>query len=77
MKALTTGLRYFAGVFAVAFALGMVRTLWLVPRVGAIIAVAMEIPIILTFSWWWGHRLLAWEPIRLAGRAVMGGSAFV
>ena len=77
MTALALGLRYFAGVFAVGFALGTVRTLWLVPLVGEIGAVAMELPFMLAASWWWCGRLLARQPLGLAGRAVMGGSAFV
>lgn len=77
MTALTLGLRYFAGVFAIAFALGTVRTFWVEPVLGKLAAVAIEGPIILTVSWWWGSRLLARQPLGLAGRAVMGGSAFV
>jgi len=63
-------------VFAIAFAFGTVRTLWLAPRVGELIAVATEVPIISAVSWWWCGRLLARQPLALAGRAVMGGSAF-
>ena len=73
---LLLGLRYFAGVFAVGFALGTIRTLWLVPRVGELLAVTAEMPFILAASWWWCGRLLAQQPLGLAGRAVMGGSAF-
>jgi hypothetical protein len=77
MTALALGLRYFAGVFAIAFALGTIRTLWLAPAVGAMAAVGIEVPIILAVSWWWGRRLLARQALNLAGRAVMGGSAFL
>jgi hypothetical protein len=77
MTALITGWCYFAGVFAVAFALGTVRTLWLAPLVGAVTAVAIETPIVLAVSWWCSGRLLARQKLGLAGRAVMGGSAFV
>jgi hypothetical protein len=77
MTALTLGLRYFAGVFAIAFALGTIRTLWLAPAIGALVAVGIEVPIILAVSWWWGRRLLVRQPLGLAGRAIMGGSAFV
>ncbi len=77
MTALSLGLRYFAGVFAIAFALGTIRTLWLAPAIGAIAAVAIEVPLILTVSWWWGRRLLAGQTLATAERAVMGGSAFV
>ena len=77
MTALSLGLRYSAGVFAIAFALGTIRTLWLAPAIDAIAAVAIEVPLILALSWWWGRRLLARQPLSLAGRAVMGGTAFV
>jgi hypothetical protein len=76
MTALALGLRYFAGVFAIAFALGTIRTLWLAPAVGDLAAVGIEVPIILAVSWWWGRRLLARQPLGPAGRAVMGGTAF-
>lgn len=38
---------YFAGVFAVGFLLGVIRTLWLVPAVGARNAELIEAPIML------------------------------
>lgn len=71
------GFRYFAGVFSAAFLLGVVRTLWLAPAIGAAPAVLVETPIVLAISWWWCRRLLAHQPLPLAGRALMGGSAFV
>ena len=77
MTALTLGLRYFAGGFAIAFSLGTNRKLLLAPAIGAMAAVAMEMPIILAVSWWWGRRLLAWQWLNLTGRAIMGGTAFV
>ncbi|MEI6485437.1 MAG: hypothetical protein WCO11_04140 [Sphingomonadales bacterium] len=76
MTALALGLRYFAGVFAIAFALGTVRTLWLAPVIGAMAAVAIEVPILWRVSWWWGRRLLVRQPVALGGRVVMGGTAF-
>jgi hypothetical protein len=51
MTALTLGLRYFAGVFAVGFLLGTVCTLWLAPAVGEVAAVAIELPVIIGASW--------------------------
>ncbi len=56
MTALAIGLRYFAGVFTIAFALGTIRTLWLAPAVGTMAAVGVEVPLILAASWWWGGR---------------------
>lgn len=43
--------RYFLVVFSVAFVLGTIRTLWLVPMLGATWAVICEIPIILGVSY--------------------------
>jgi hypothetical protein len=43
--------RYFLIVFSVAFVLGTIRTLWLVPMLGATWAVICEIPIIIGISY--------------------------
>jgi hypothetical protein len=77
MTALALGLRYFAGVFAVGFVLGTIRTLWLAPAVGEVAAVAIELPIMLGFSGWWCRRLLAGRALSTGQRAMMGGSAFL
>jgi len=49
--ALEAGLVYFATVFAVGFLLGTVRTLLVLPRVGPVWAVALELPLMLAASW--------------------------
>jgi hypothetical protein len=77
MTALSLGLRYFAGVFAVGFLLGTIRTLWLVPTIGEMAAVGVELPLMIAASWWWCRRLLAGQALTSAQRAVMGGSAFL
>jgi hypothetical protein len=46
-QALRVGALYFAAVFAVGFGLGVVRTVWLVPRVGARAAELIEAPVML------------------------------
>lgn len=74
---MSVGLRYFAGVFVAGLLLGTIRTLWLAPALGEVPAVAVELPIMLGISWWWCRRLLARRALRMAGRAVMGGTAFV
>jgi hypothetical protein len=77
MTALAAGLRYFLGVFALGFVLGTIRTLWLAREVSELAAVLAELPLMIAASWWWCRRLLARQPLDLAGRAVMGGTAFI
>ena len=50
MQAVKAGVLYFAIVFAVGFALGAIRTVWVVPRVGARKAELMEMPIMLAVT---------------------------
>ena len=76
MTALSLGLRYFLGVFALGFVLGTFRTMWLAREVGELAAVLAELPLMIAASWWWCRRLLARQPLDLAGRAIMGGTAF-
>lgn len=52
---------YAVGIFAVGFVLGTIRTLLLAPRIGALAAVAAEVPVMLLLAWfycrWLIHRL--------------------
>ena len=50
MQILKAGALYFAVVFAVGFALGAIRTLWLVRRVGTRTAELMEMPLMLVVT---------------------------
>lgn len=77
MAALALGMRYFIGVFALGFLLGTVSTLWLAPVVGDVLAVAIELPMMLAFSWLWCRRLLAGRSLAMGGRAIIGGTAFL
>jgi hypothetical protein len=56
MHILEAGLFYFAIVFAAGFALGVVRTLWVVPRIGRRLGELLEAPVMLVVtilaSWW-------------------------
>mmetsp|Transcript_14052 Transcript_14052/g.28336 ORF Transcript_14052/g.28336 Transcript_14052/m.28336 type:complete len:140 (+) Transcript_14052:263-682(+) len=72
------GLEYFAVVFAIAFVLGAFRVIILVPRVGELIGVLSETPIILTVSWKAATSIIRKRNIsqRTADRAVMGSVAF-
>lgn len=70
---------YMAAVFAVAFMLGTMRVLWLAPRVGPVIAVLIEAPIILTVSWLASRWCCGLFDLRnqVAACALMGAVAFV
>jgi len=50
MQVLKAGALYFALVFAAGFLLGTVRTLWVVPRIGARMAELLEAPIMLAVT---------------------------
>jgi hypothetical protein len=50
IQVVKAGALYFALVFAVGFVLGAIRTLWVVPRVGARTAELMEMPIMLAVT---------------------------
>jgi type IV secretory pathway TrbD component len=50
MQTVEAGVLYFALVFGAGFALGVVRTQWVVPRVGARKAELMEMPIMLAVT---------------------------
>lgn len=45
------GSLYALGVFTVGFALGAIRVLYLVPRLGETVAVLLEAPLMLAVSW--------------------------
>lgn len=66
MQALIAGLLYFATTFAVAFVLGAIRVLWLVPQVGTRAAELMEMPVLLVviiLGARWVVRRLAVPPV--------------
>lgn len=75
---LEAGLVYFATVFAVGFLLGTVRTLLVLPHVGPVWAVALELPLILAASWLlcgWTlrrFRVAAGRPRLLMGTVALG-----
>jgi hypothetical protein len=77
-RGMVAGLVYFGIVFAVAFALGTVRVLVLVPTLGELAAVLAELPILLVVSW----MVCSWAiarfdvPATVQSRLIMGGVAF-
>lgn len=78
-RAIVAGALYFLAVFALGFVLGTLRTLFLAPRLGAAAATALEIPVMLGFSWLaCGWLLRKWSvPDALPARFAMGATAFV
>jgi hypothetical protein len=78
-RAVKAGLLYFAGVFALGFLFGGIRLMLLIPLVGELLAVLIEIPLLLGFAWVLCARAIAKLaiPSRLAERLVMGTTAFI
>ncbi len=73
-----SALVYVAAVFAAAFVLGTLRVLLVVPRLGELAAVALELPVVLCLSWLVAGRVLRRWPLTGRGqRLAMGGLAFV
>jgi hypothetical protein len=70
------GLLYFAAVFAFAFLMGVARELIIAPRLGAVGAVLLEVPFVITASWLVARRLLRDRSMTRVDRAVMGVTAF-
>ncbi|TFU05740.1 hypothetical protein EUV02_01550 [Polymorphobacter arshaanensis] len=77
-RTLVAALVYFAVVFAAGFVFGIVRTLLLMPRIGALPAVMIEAPLILAVSWLVCGRVLAhWAvPPQWPWRLLMSATAF-
>jgi hypothetical protein len=68
---------YWAMVFALGFVLGIVRVLWLAPRVGLIPATVIELPVMLMASWLASGWLVRRFAITDSGAALAtGGLAF-
>lgn len=78
LRSAVTGLGYFALVFTAGFALGTLRVLFLIPRLGENAAVLLELPIMLALSWMACRWLVARfdVPAMPRARLVMGGLAF-
>ncbi len=68
------GARYFAVVFAIGFALGTLRTVWIAPAIGATAAVLVEVPIILLVSFVVARRIITGALIGSRGEALGAGA---
>jgi hypothetical protein len=77
MRAASAGVAYWAMIFALGFVLGTVRVVWLAPLVGLVPATLIELPVMLTASWWASGWLMRRFAIAQAGAALaMGSLAF-
>jgi hypothetical protein len=78
-SALLAGILYFLGIFALGFVMGAIRTFVLVPRIGALAGVLIEIPIMLTVSWYYSNKLKIRYSISSENRYLIlfGGSSYV
>lgn len=76
--ALRAGSAYFAVMFALGFALGTVRVVLLAPRLGAMTATLIELPVMLAASWLVCRWAVArWRvPWRPGARLAMGALGF-
>jgi hypothetical protein len=76
---LKAALGYFAIIIAIGFVLGTLRVMLLVPRIGHVAAVMIELPIILTASWLVCRALVkCWQvPPDSGSRILMGCTAFL
>lgn len=77
-SAIKVGILYFAIVFAAGFLLGTFRVFVLLPLIGELAAVALELPIILIISWLVCRRLISRfsVPATASQRLAMGALAF-
>ena len=77
IRTLFTGTAYFSAVFAAGFVLGVLRTLVLAPLLGALAAVLVELPLILTIAWLVCTRILRRWPLSAPAALGMGAIALL
>ncbi len=71
---IAAGVRYFVIVFAVAFALGTIRTLWVAPAIGATAAVLVELPLVWAASVAAAHSIVQRAPAMTRRGAIATGA---
>lgn len=72
MQAVRAGLLYALALFAIGFALALVRIPILQPRIGETAAVLIELPIMLYAAWRVSRALVQREALPHNGRVLMG-----
>jgi hypothetical protein len=76
-RSVLAGVAYFAIVFAVAFALGVLRVIFIVPAVGELWATWLELPFTLAAAWFVCGWLVRIVDVRSQGQAIgMAAIAF-
>lgn len=76
-RILLAGTAYVAAVFVAGFVLGVLRTLVMVPLLGEMAAVLVELPVILAVAWLVCTRILRRWPLSPAAAVGMGAIAFL
>ena len=78
-RILVAAVAYFSVVFSVAFLLGVIRTIWIAPRLGEVAGVLIEGPILVWISWVVAGRCINRFsiPARALQRLSMGLVAFL
>jgi hypothetical protein len=79
IASILVGTAYFASVFAAGIILGAIRVMLVVPAIGDLAGVLLELPFLLGWSWivcGWLLRRMA-RPVGLSERAVMGATGFM
>lgn len=76
-SAIRCGATYALVVFAIGFVLGVVRSLFIAPYIGALAAVALELPFMVVASWYVCRSLVGAVDGRLVTRAAMGATALL
>ncbi len=72
MSAVRAGLLYAAGLFAIGFALALVRIPLLAPRIGDTAAVLLELPVMLFAAWRISRAIVRRSGLPHNGRVLMG-----
>lgn len=74
MRVFVAALAYWGIVFVLGFVLGFIRVTWVIPLVGLMPATLMELPIILTASWFASGWLVRRFAIVSGGDALIAGA---